>query len=162
MVLRFPGGTAINFKRLDGGRATGVRIRNTNISNWPGVSIFSGAFDDLELRNVHSRNSGRDGIVINASMKDQGRTRQTISTRVRFINVHSTGSGDDALALSGVSGFMVKDSMGSTRNTGPVEAANGKTALYGAGLALRNVQGTNANPTSTGSKRPIPTTAAFT
>jgi len=147
---RYSGGAAISFKRLDGRRASGIRIRNTKISNWPGASIFSGAVNDLELRKVRSRNAGRSGIVIRAEMHNPSASVETTSTNVRFINVSSTGNGDDAIAMMGVKGFMVRDSVGSTRETGPVEAANGKIALYGAGLALRNVRGTNIRPNIVG------------
>jgi hypothetical protein len=148
---KYHGGTAISFKRLDGGRSRGVRIRNTKISNWPGVSIYSSAFRNLELRNVRSRNPGRGGIVISAAMQDRdGRRAHTVSTGVRFVGVSSTGSGDDALAMMGVKGFLVRNSVGSTRATRPVETPTGAIDLHGAGLALRNVQGANTKPNVVG------------
>jgi hypothetical protein len=148
---KYHGGTAISFKRLDGERSEGVRIRNTKISNWPGVSIYSSAFRNLVLKNVRSRNPGRGGIVISAAMQDRdGRRAHTISTGVRFIGVSSTGSGDDALAMMGVKGFLVRNSVGSTRATGPVETPTGAIGLHGAGLALRNVQGANTKPNVVG------------
>lgn len=136
---RYPGGSAISFARPDGGRSLGVRIQNTTISNWPGVSIFSGGFADLEIANAQSRNPGRGGFII-TSQASNGVSSQN----VRFLNIESTGSGDDALAMLGVNGFLVRDSNGSTRSTNPVEDSQGKITLHGAGLALRNVRGTDA------------------